>query len=62
MLLPWLAMFTIGRVFSGILCLILQFTIIGWLPAAIWAMIMVSNYKADKRMDRLVTAIQERRT
>ncbi|HCU44899.1 YqaE/Pmp3 family membrane protein [Sphingobacterium faecium] len=36
-LLPWLSFFLRGKIFSGILCLILQFTLIGWLPAAIWA-------------------------
>lgn len=34
-LLPWLTFFTIGRPFSGILCLILQITLIGWIPATI---------------------------
>jgi uncharacterized membrane protein YqaE (UPF0057 family) len=60
-LLPWLAMFTMGRVFAGFLCLILQITLIGWLPAAIWALMMVSGYNADKRTDRLVRAIEEKR-
>lgn len=36
-LLPWLSFFLRGKIFSGILCLILQCTLIGWLPAAIWA-------------------------
>ena len=35
--LPFLVFFTIGRPFSGIICLILQVTLIGWLPAALWA-------------------------
>ena len=33
--LPFLAFFTIGRPIAGIVCLILQITLIGWLPAAI---------------------------
>jgi len=33
--LPFVVFFTIGRPLSGILCLILQITLIGWLPAAI---------------------------
>jgi hypothetical protein len=60
-LLPWLALFTIGRPFSGIICLILQFTVIGWPPAAMWAIVAVSNYSADKRADRVVRAIAENR-
>ncbi len=31
---PWLLFFTIGRPIAGIICLALQITIIGWLPAA----------------------------
>ena len=37
LLLPWLLFFTIGRPFAGIICLILQITLVGWVPAAIWA-------------------------
>ena len=37
LILPWLTFFTIGRPIAGIICLLLQITLIGWLPAAIWA-------------------------
>lgn len=49
-LLPWLAFFTIGRPISGIVCLILQITLIGWLPGAIWAAYAVSQYHTDKKI------------
>ena len=49
MLLPWLSFFTMGMPFSGIICLILQITLVGWLPAAIWALFVVHNYNADRR-------------
>ena len=48
--LPWFAFFTIGRPFAGILCLLLQITPIGWLPAAIWAAYAVSQYHTDKKI------------
>jgi uncharacterized membrane protein YqaE (UPF0057 family) len=51
--LPWLAFFTMGKPFSGIICLILQLTIIGWLPAAIWAFFAINNYYAEQRDDAL---------
>ena len=35
LLLPWLQFFTIGKPISGIICLLLQLTLIGWIPAAI---------------------------
>ena len=50
-LLPWLAFFTIGRPFAGIFCLVLQITLIGWLPAAIWAVYSLSQYKTDKKIE-----------
>ncbi|KAE9536037.1 YqaE/Pmp3 family membrane protein [Ursidibacter arcticus] len=50
-LLPWLTFFTIGRPFSGILCLILQITLIGWLPATIWAVYALSQYNTTKQIN-----------
>ena len=54
---PWAVFFTMGKIGQGILCLILQLTAIGWLPAAIWAMVSVGSYNADKRTDRIVNAM-----
>jgi uncharacterized membrane protein YqaE (UPF0057 family) len=48
--LPWLTFFTIGRPFAGILCLFLQITVIGWLPAAIWAVYALSQYNTDQKI------------
>jgi len=50
LLLPWLTFFTIGRPMAGIICLILQVTVIGWLPAAIWAVYALSQYKTDQKI------------
>jgi hypothetical protein len=52
LLLPWLAFFTIGRPFVGLLCLILQITLIGWIPAAIWAAYAVSQFETDQKIER----------
>jgi uncharacterized membrane protein YqaE (UPF0057 family) len=49
---PWLTFFTIGRPFAGIICLLLQITLIGWLPATIWAVYALSQYKTDKKIER----------
>lgn len=48
--LPFLAFFTVGRPLVGILCLLLQITIIGWIPAAIWAAFAVNQYTTDKKI------------
>ncbi len=49
-LLPWLQFFTIGKPIAGIFCLILQLTLIGWLPAAIWSVYALSQYKTDQKI------------
>ncbi|QHI96434.1 YqaE/Pmp3 family membrane protein [Aristophania vespae] len=41
---PWLTFFTIGRPVAGIICFVLQVTILGWVPAAIWAFIALRRY------------------
>ncbi|MEK6422492.1 MAG: YqaE/Pmp3 family membrane protein [Burkholderia gladioli] len=51
-LLPWLQFFTIGRPLAGIICLLLQITIIGWLPAAIWSVYALSQYKTDQKISK----------
>ena len=55
--LPWLSFFTMGKVISGIVCLLLQLTVIGWLPAAIWAFFAINNYYAQQRDERLIQAV-----
>lgn len=52
LLLPWLTFFTIGRPIAGIVCLILQLTLLGWLPAAIWAVYALSQYKTDRKIEQ----------
>lgn len=42
--LPWLTFFTIGRPIAGIICLLLQISILGWVPAAIWAFLALRKY------------------
>jgi uncharacterized membrane protein YqaE (UPF0057 family) len=48
--LPFLLFFTIGKPIAGIVCLILQLTLIGWLPAALWAVYALSQYRTDEKL------------
>ena len=50
-----------GKILTAILCVVLQITLIGWIPAAIWAVISLQNERADKRNERLVSAMHNRR-
>ena len=54
--LPWLTFFTIGRPFAGLICLILQITLLGWLPATIWAVYALSQYKTDQKIKKALRA------
>ncbi|MGQ3890783.1 YqaE/Pmp3 family membrane protein [Legionella sp. CNM-4043-24] len=41
------------RPISGVVCLILQLTLIGWIPAALWAVYSLSQYKTDRKIDEM---------
>ncbi|HEX5667396.1 MAG TPA: YqaE/Pmp3 family membrane protein [Chitinophagaceae bacterium] len=58
--LPFLSFMLRGRILTGIICLILQITLIGWIPAAVWAVISLQNSRADKRNAKLIRAIRAR--
>lgn len=58
-LLPWLNFFTIGKPISGIICLILQLTVIGWLPAALWSVYSLSQYHTDKKIQKALSNGQQ---
>ncbi len=55
-LLPWLTFFTIGRPFAGLLCLFLQITVLGWVPATIWAVYALSQYKTDQKIRKALNS------
>ena len=50
--LPWLTFFTIGRPLAGAICLVLQLTLIGWIPATIWAVYALGQYNTDKKIEK----------
>lgn len=52
LVLPWLVFFTIKRPFSGLICLLLQFTLIGWIPATLWAIHALGQYKTDQKIQQ----------
>ncbi|MBF8456790.1 YqaE/Pmp3 family membrane protein [Kaistella sp. G5-32] len=60
-LLPFLSFIVRGKILTGIICFLLQITILGWIPAAIWAALSLSNARAEKRNNKLIKAIRENR-
>ncbi len=59
-LLPWLSFLLRGKLLTGILCLLLQITLIGWVPAAVWAVISLQNSRADRRNEKLIRQLKAR--
>ncbi|MEO1110266.1 MAG: YqaE/Pmp3 family membrane protein [Pseudomonadota bacterium] len=57
--LPFVVFFTIRRPIQGIFCLLLQLTLIGWIPAAIWAVYSLSQYNTDKKIKAAANRLGE---
>jgi len=56
--IPGLAMILAGRVLSGVACAVLQLTLIGWIPATLWAFFVVMEHNNGKRMDQMVAQLR----
>jgi len=50
---PALSFFLRGKIFAAIIALILQCTLVGWLPVAIWAVISRSNAQNTKQINKI---------
>ena len=59
LLFPAFGFLAAGKWFQAIIALVLQLTLIGWLPATIWAFFVINSHHADKRTERLERAIRE---
>ncbi len=59
-LLPWLALMLEGHIFQAAFCLGLQLTIIGWIPAAIWAVVVVNQSRRDREYRRMLQLLRGR--
>lgn len=58
-LLPFTALFGAGKPFQGLICLVLQVTLIGWIPAALWAILVVNQRNAERRNKALIAAMNK---
>lgn len=55
-LLPGLAFFAIGRPISGVACLALQASLVGWIPAALWAAFATRQVHVRREKQRALVA------
>ena len=59
-LLPWLALLLSRRFFQALLCLGLQLTVLGWIPAAIWAVLVVNDDKRARQYREMLRVLRGR--
>ncbi|GAA4348139.1 YqaE/Pmp3 family membrane protein [Hymenobacter saemangeumensis] len=59
-LLPGLSMMLHGHILRGLLCFFLQFTLIGWLPAAIWGVASRNQDLAERRHRETLEVLRAR--
>lgn len=49
LLLPGIQFLTIGRPFSALACLLLQASLLGWIPAAIWSVRGLREWRIEQQ-------------
>jgi uncharacterized membrane protein YqaE (UPF0057 family) len=59
-LLPWLALLLNGHVFQAAFCLGLQLTVLGWIPAAIWAVLVVNDDRRQRQYREMLRLLHGR--
>ncbi len=57
-LIPWLALLLGGHIFQAVFCLGLQLTLVGWIPAAIWAVVVQNRDLQQRRYRELVQRVR----
>lgn len=58
-LIPGLSMIIHGHLLKGLLCFFLQFTLIGWIPAAIWGVASRNQDLAEKRHQETLAVLKQ---
>jgi uncharacterized membrane protein YqaE (UPF0057 family) len=56
-LLPPLAVLLTGRPIQALISIVL--TLLGWVPGVVHALLVVNNYYADRRAERIIQAMRE---
>lgn len=57
-LLPPVALLLCGKPFQALASVVLHATIVGWLPASIWALFVVNNHYAEQREKKLLSEMR----
>ena len=59
-LLPWLALLLNKHIFQAAFCLGLQLTLVGWIPAAIWAVVVINKDRRDRQYREMLRVLRGR--
>ena len=59
-LLPWLALLLHKHVFKAAFCLGLQLTLLGWIPASIWAVLVIKKDRQDRQYNEMLRMLRGR--
>jgi uncharacterized membrane protein YqaE (UPF0057 family) len=59
-LLPWLALLLHRHVFQAAFCLGLQLTVLGWIPAAIWAVLVINDDRRERQYRQMLRLLHGR--
>jgi uncharacterized membrane protein YqaE (UPF0057 family) len=59
-LLPWLALLLEGHLFQAAFCLGLQITVLGWIPASIWAVAVVKEGRREREYRQMLRLLRGR--
>lgn len=64
LLAPWMHFLTINRPVAATVCLLLQISVIGWVPATIWSVYSINqrNRTARRIAKRIAAALAEAST
>lgn len=54
LVIPGMVFFGIGRRWAGLVCVALQATILGWLPATLWASYVQRRHEAHARIQGML--------
>ena len=58
---PWLVFFYIRETKRGFICLLLQITVVGWMPVTVWSFFTMASYNKKKESERILDAINASR-
>ncbi len=58
--LPWLALLLRRHIFQAAFCLGLQLTVIGWAPAAVWAVLVINRDNRERQYREMLRVLRGR--